>query len=228
MNVGSFPIHTLKSSSVGDFDLILANRPNEGMLSYGTFLFELPEEFGQVSGDVASITRDSNGRWVLVDDSVESNTSVKPIMVALDTGSLTLGLDHRKKMRQIRLYLTDLDSESVTFSLLPYADGVPFKDPINLSAYIEDGEIVSQIDPEALTIDTTEVAARVDYTIDLTFFTDPSFSISDSVLTKKAQLVLNSKLNAIGRSIGFTLLIPTTAKYKLGQYTILYKSLTAR
>ena len=221
---GGFPIFDIASDNMKNFDLVLLNHYVNGYPTYASYIYELPEDFPYTIGDVRPMVKNADGKWVLADSENEVVNSVTPIQNYLDTGSLTLGIDFKKRMRKVLLSLSNILGTDIGFTIVPYSDGVALSYPLSVDAYIDSEGAVQ----ESLTVNLLRVVTNVKFVLDSSIFSDPQFVLSNSALTRSVNYRLDAKTNLLGRTLGFKLYIPATNKYSLLQYSIVYRSLNAR
>ncbi len=223
---GGYPLEMIPSGNAKGFDYLLINDFNDGVVSVATYLHEIPTNslYEYTLGDSLGLVRDTDNEWK------PSNTTngvihpFIPISCEVDFGSLDLQSMHKKVIRRFYVNIINVEGEQLTFKALPYIDGVVTNDDSAVEALLNAiGELQESIDLN------TEIIVPDYYN-----FVSPAIAeieglaIPESFFTTQSRVILDIRTHLVGKIPGLKLLIPTTSRYHITHYAIIYRQLMAR
>lgn len=220
-----FPLFKMNSSEIKGFDLICANRHEDGLITYASYMYELPNRTDEWNiGDARSVVYTDVGEWELADDSNEIIEAVIPIQILLDSGSLNFNSLHKKRVRKFIFTFSNPEGQDISYKLIPFMDGIPQNNAVTVEALIDEyGEVIETLIQEA---DLGEIDHFDVVTIQVNEL--GGTSLIDAKFTTASKFELRLKTNITGRLPGFQLYLQAPTRFKLLNYGIQYRQFSAR
>ena len=222
---GSFPLYTVNSANMKGYDLILANRYDDGFITYGTYLYELPnaDEIGQRLGDARSVVY-LNDTWELADADAQVSNALIPIQTMLDSGSLDLSSLNKKRVRQYMFKFSNPNAVEFIYRVIPFMDGIPYSNAVSVDALIDEyGNVIESL----LQIEDVDELERTEVKF-ITFNELGGTSLIETKFTTLSKFEVRLNTNLVGYSPGFQLYIPAKDTFHLNQYGIRYRQFGTR
>ena len=222
----SIPIESISSNNSKGFDYLCVNDVNDGCPTLATFLYEIPVNnlYDYSLGDAMGLIKDAQGEWKLASAVNGVDHPFVPIACEFDTGSLDMNSMHKKKVRRFYINIINIDGESLEFKAIPYIDGVPELDNISVEALLNAvGDLTEDFD-----LNTELVVPLVFKFISPSVGLIEGYTLPESYFTTRSRLILDIRTNLLGKIPGLKLLVPTTSRYHITHYAIVYRQQMAR
>jgi len=223
--VGGVPIAKTSDGSTKTYGLIMLNHYDKTFPTYGQYAHFLPKNDKEYQlGDAASVLYTHHEVWEFANSSANMAETIMPISCFFDTGSLGFSTMHAKRIRRIYVDLVNIAGTSLQFSIMPYVDGIPVSTEVETFAIVDaSGDITTHLELNVDSVDIPKV-----YLVTPGSETIEGFQITESMLTTRNRIRIDSRTNIVGRLPGFTMLIPTIDSFSITHYGMVYRMQSAR